>query len=199
MPELSIQKGYGILTKRVGIDVDGILANFFPAYEKLWIEESGGINLFPANTLPPVWNWPEHYGYDPAILPRVWDRIKADPNFWSSLKPFKGVEDFLFDLSNMDHEVYFITDRPGVDSQLQTQIWLEAQGYMLPNVIISRRGKGIICEALCIEVYIDDKPENLEDVKEHEPADLYMLDYPYNQHCRAGKRISKLEDFLAVL
>lgn len=188
--------------KRVGIDVDGILACFFKAYEDLTVAVSG-VDLFPARypeQLPPTWNWPEHYGYSDQVMKEVWRRIKTDGNFWYSLGPLPGAEAFLEALDTPGIEAYFITDRPGVGAQLQTAQWLNDAGYPLPSVIISRKGKGIVCNALSLDYYIDDKTENIQDVVAKSPGtSAYLLDYPYNRACEDGIRVKSLAEFLEVI
>lgn len=183
---------------RVGVDVDGILANFFTAYENLVIQVAGedkfGANKYP--TLPCTWNWPQFHGYDESTIAEVWTRIKGDTTFWASLEALPGADNFLERLDNSNHEVYFITDRPGIGPQVQTQYWLAQHGYWGPNVIISRKGKGVVCDALSLEVYIDDKPENVSDCFTRAPdTRLFLLDYPYNQASEEGTRVRSLDEF----
>lgn len=188
----------------IGIDVDGVLANFFPPYEKLWIKYAGGVNLFPPDTLPPTWNWPEFYGYDPSLASKVWADIKTDPDFWFNEDAMPGADDFIAAISNSSHEVYFITDRPGIEPQNQTSEWLIQHGYLDPSVIISRKGKGVVCDALSIDYYIDDKAENIKDVVKKSPSTkVFCLDYPYNREKAdllvGSIVITSLEDFLGQI
>jgi uncharacterized HAD superfamily protein len=173
----------GVFALRIGIDVDGILADFFSAYEELMVEIDG-VDRFPARypaVLPPVWNWPQHYGYSEQVVGEAWRRIKDDPTFWIRLGLLPGAKEFLAQLDQTDHELYFITDRPGTEPQLQTFAWLEMNGLHAPSVIISRKGKGVVCDALSIDYYIDDKRENILDVVDKSPTtQVYLLSYPYN-------------------
>jgi hypothetical protein len=114
------------------------------------------------------------------------------------LKPLPGAKEFLEKLANHAHEVYFITDRPGLYTQLQTLTWLDP---VFPGacVIISRKGKGIAAKALSLDVYLDDKVENIEDMWEISPGtDTFMLKYPYNatlQESMGDRAVSSLEEF----
>ena len=181
----------------VGVDVDGVLACFFKAYEDLTVKVAG-VDLFPARypaVLPPTWDWPEHYGYSAETMKEVWRQIKADTLFWKNLDPLPGAVNFLKKLYSTNHEVYFITDRAGNEPQFQTHWWLQDQGFDEPNVIISRKGKGSACTALSIELYIDDKGENVLDVMEKSPETrTLLLTYPYNKHIEGVERIEGLEE-----
>lgn len=188
----------------VGLDVDGILANFFKAYEDI-IVEATGVDKFPARypvLLPPTWNWPEFYGYDKKVISEVWRYIKQSPTFWTEMTALPYAKEFLEHLDKSDHEVYFITDRPGICSQMQTQLWLADNGFYGPNVIISRKGKGVVAAALSLDVYIDDKGENIVDVVEKAPGTrVYMLKYPYNEEwiSKSPRTLLSLQDFEVAL
>lgn len=197
--------------KVIGFDVDGVLANFFDAYERVIIEVSGedrfGEDRYP-NQLPQSWNWPqESFGYSSEVINEVWRKIKNDAEFWWMLDPLPGVDDFLTSFSILAEakgwELYFITDRPGIDAQAQTADWLWRYGVDQNHVIISRKGKGAVCSALSIDYYIDDKPENIVDVWEKSPeTELFLLDYPYNQDGQGNAvftRVHSLNQFLGVI
>lgn len=173
----------------LGVDVDGVLGNFFSLYERLTIKTTGrdlfGDKAYPAQ-LPQCWNWPESFGYTDKEMQAVWAAIKADPGFWLQEEPLQGATELLTELCKLDDQVYFITDRPGVNPQLQTAVWLQMQGYMLPSVIISSASKGPTkgecCKLLKVSRYVDDKAENILDVLEKSPdTKAHLLAYPYNQ------------------
>jgi hypothetical protein len=188
----------------IGVDVDGVLANFFKAYESLIIRSSGvnlfGDKLYP-NALPQTWNWPETFGYEMRTIADVWDKIKASNSFWWHLEPLPGAEEFLRKLYESKHEAYFITDRPGVTAQVQTAQWLEKYGYKYPSVIISRKGKGAACDALSVDYYIDDKYENVVDVLDISPyTKVSLLTYPYNSISKISMpRVDNLNQFWEVI
>ena len=200
---------------RIGIDVDGVLANFFKAYETLTIAVAGedrfGDKKWP-NQLPQTWNWPETFGYSKETMNQVWASIKRNPKFWVSMEPLPGVSSFLDSLEQLNrqnHEIYFITDRPGINAQRQTAAWLEEFPFSFPSVIISgpHARKGQIAKGLALDFYLDDKFENVMDVLGKSPSTrTYMLSYPYNNESdmqeqvkfQGGTIITKLEDFFLL-
>lgn len=168
--------------KRLGVDIDGVLANFFIGYENL-IVEIAGEDKFPKDTLPPTWNWPEHYGYSKEIVAEAWKRIKTSEDFWLGLPALPGADQFLQRLSATKHEVYFITDRPGNNPQWQSANWLWVGGYEHAAVIVTGgQLKSVIANALQLDVFIDDKPGNIMDLAECFLGRTFMLAYPYNAH-----------------
>lgn len=174
---------------RIGFDMDGVLANFYDAYEQKCIEADLGIDRFPrrgrqgVSIHPPCWNWPEHYGYAKAVVSAAWQSIKNDESFWAELPVMDpaGVEIARELHEDPDHDVYFVTARPGRRSKLQTETWLEAQGIAAPTVLMSDQ-KGYIAKALNLEVYIDDKIENCLQVRAMSPSTrCYCPDRDYNR------------------
>lgn len=170
---------------RIGFDIDGVLANFFTAYEKQVIEKANGLDLFGQNkyphNLPPTWNWPEHYGYDDGVVSKVWAYIKDNPMFWDTLEVLPAL-DLVVDMDYVSNDLYFITDRPGQGAQAVTANWLASELGFIPSTIISRKGKGLAANALDLDLYIDDKVENVLDCQEKAPSCRTYLapQYPYN-------------------
>ena len=61
----------------------------------------------------------------------------------------------------------FLTKRPesaGATAQLQTQRWLQAQGFTLPSVFVVQGSRGRVADAFNLHFVIDDRPENCLDV-----------------------------------
>lgn len=176
---------------KVGIDCDGVLAAFVPAYQNLCIRLTGK-NLFHAGDRsdPPVWHWPQLRGYTPEEMDKVWSAIKTDPAFWLNLGDLDGLNDLrrVYRTLCRDHEVYFITARVGESAKWQTEAWLhlrlmhevwETPGT--PTVLISSQ-KGLCCKALDLDVYVDDNMDNVRDcVKTARNTRTYLLDRAYNQ------------------
>lgn len=186
---------------RIGFDIDGVIACFYEGYERLMVEITGvdrfGCHRWPHET-PAVWDWPQLYGYAPDVIADAWKRIKASETFWLTLPTMPDLAALQgFNLN--DHQVYFVTDRPGATAKRQTELWLMRYGVACPTVIISRKGKGIVCEALDLELYIDDKGENIVDVDARAPnTHGVLLERPYNQHVTVKHRAETLADVLPV-
>lgn len=152
---------------RIGFDIDGVLANFIPSYQKLAIEVAGK-DLFDRGDYknPPCWNWPEYRGYSKETMKEVWNRIKNDERFWMDLDPLPGVSTLrmcILDLQRY-HEIYFVTSRVGSDVKWQTEQWLRLHlAIDLPTVLISS-AKGLCAKALKLDCYLDDNADNVNDV-----------------------------------
>jgi hypothetical protein len=181
---------------KVMFDIDGCLANFAQAYETLVVEKAGGENLFPPNTLPPVWDWPQHYGYSDEVVAEAWKEIKLSQTFWRYLQPLEGMGHARC-VNPFIHDVYYITDRTGKYAKQQTEDWLAIQGARRPTVLIAA-DKAPIVQALKLDCVIDDKLEHAVAVNLNCPTTrVYLLDRPYNQgECYGAKRIGSVREFI---
>lgn len=173
---------------RIGVDIDGVLANFNSAYIAKCIAVTGR-DLFPPRPFDIVtWEFPESYGYTKAEVSAVWASIKESLNFWFSLKPYFDTQTSLEMLcarqDTYKDEVYFITARPGTEVKFQTERWLEVYAPFnawTPTVLISSQ-KGMCAKALELDMYIDDRLENVYDVREKSyNTSVYLMDRTWNQ------------------
>lgn len=196
---------------RIGFDIDGVLANFTAAYQRLVVEVAGVDRFQPGDiTNPPCWNWPEYRGYSTAVVQEVWRRIAASESFWFELGILDGADTLRHVIGSLedDHDVYFITSRVGQAVKRQTEAWLEEQiGMQIPTVLISNE-KALCMVALSLDAYIDD---NLDNVRSCEVAlqneraraaamaqppkldtKVFLLDYAYNADTRIFSDVTRV-------
>lgn len=181
---------------RIGLDIDGVLADFNRAYA-IQLRDVTGRDLIPPGynfDAVPVWDWEKALGYTNEEVSEVWKVIKTHSNFWVRLGSLPGARHLKQLDSDSTNEIYYITSRPGYTSKIQTELWLKARGVMNPTVLISSN-KGPIAAGLGLDVFIDDKPENISDVIKHSSARCYLLDYPYNRHA-SFVRVNSLTEAL---
>lgn len=158
---------------RLGIDLDGVLANFTDAFADVLAKTSGRMLVTEYPYDPLVWDWPQHVGFTDAEVTAAWKRVHQSPDFWQSLLPKDGAVAFLDQLwrwvayrnwgHGESHEVYFITNRDGLRAKDQTEQWLIRHGFggKHPTVLIARGEKGPLVPALGLTHVVDDRPENL--------------------------------------
>lgn len=197
----------------IGVDIDGVLANFTDSYAALLTKQTGII--FPKNssTWPTEWYWDRAAGVQKPDENAVWDQIKSS-TFWLDLAPLPGAEDTLQLLSARRYagdQIYFITTRPGLKAKLLTEFWLRNWGFSNPTVLIagSEAAKGQLASALKLDLFIDDKPENCEAVLEatkkvieartvEYPCKVCLVNAPYNQNM-SDIRMYRVASALAAL
>jgi len=175
------------MTLRIGVDLDGVLADLASAYRdvdrRLFgaeaaqdpAPESPGENAGAEGGDADVATEDSGRGAARSLREErrrrqiVWHAIETTHDFWTTLKPTEeGVTARLAQAAARHRwEVFFITRRPetaGETAQRQTQRWLAAQGFELPSVIVARESRGKLAAALELDILVDDTPQNGVDV-----------------------------------
>jgi hypothetical protein len=201
---------------RIGIDMDGCLADFNTAFINLIIKETGE-DLFPPRPFDITeWHYPQSFGYtNGKHLNKVWKAIEESDTFWETLKPLKGAQETIIQLYGRvlkGDDVYFITTRPStgkVSAKHQTEKWLMNQtvGYLdiwadfYPTVLVTSQ-KGAVAQALNLTHLIDDKWENCVDVEvSTDETQVYLLDRSWNQGMEDNwiQRVGSVMDMIKEL
>ncbi len=188
---------------RIGFDVDGVLANFTEVYGRLLIEfdPDHEVRWFPdsldAEVGPPCWHWDYHYGYSKETTQRVWNCIKSTPSIWAVLPELDNMALLRkWWLVNAEkHDIYFITNRPGDGAKLATEEWLRngLQDSWTPTVLIVDN-KGAACRLLNLDIYIDDRTENVQSVAEQAPTvHLFIQSRAYNRDANLAWWVERVE------
>lgn len=170
------------MSLRVGVDMDGTIADLSSAYHEVERRLFGARPL-PASPVPDD-EALEESAQEEASAGRValkaarheaherdqvWQAIRQTEDFWLGLRPLEpGVVRRLHEVSvHRGWEVFFMTQRPetaGQTVQRQTQQWLRREGFELPSVLTLSGGRGHAAAALELDVLLDDYPKNCVDV-----------------------------------
>jgi FMN phosphatase YigB (HAD superfamily) len=178
---------------RIGFDIDGVLADFNKSFIELVIEITGEDKFPPRPFAIPTWHYPQHYGYSDEAMDfvngPVWNAVRTAETFWADLDSYEWTHDVLDDLMSLrhhGHDIYFITDRPGVRAKEQTEHWLHWKGFDEPTVLISG-AKGLVAQALNLDAYVDDRAENVDKVAAASfTTRAFLLNRPWNASYGAG-------------
>jgi uncharacterized HAD superfamily protein len=174
----------------VQCDVDGVLADFTTAFRREARRYDSGISLEHHA-------WPFDLDIPKGIVNMVWSTIKANPGWWAGVEglPLILEWDRLGDLVN-EHDVYFVTARPGPQARLATVAWLEDQEIVAP-VVIRASDKAAIARAIGATHSIEDHPGNALAIAQQGPRS-YLLDQPWNRGEDHGlvTRVTTLDAFL---
>lgn len=193
------------MSLKIGFDVDGILADFNSSYVKRVIQVTDQ-DKFPdgdPNNYIKTWYYvTDQFGYTKAQDKEVWKSITSDPTFWIDVIPYPDAKETISKLADLwddGNEIYFITNRPGIKTKLQTEQWLINLGTgILPTVIVSEE-KGLNARALKLDFYIDDKNENCTDVRDHSTTNCLMLARGWNEDKPGIPRIPKVSEFFKAM
>jgi len=193
------------MTLRVGFDLDGVLADMSAALRR---EERRIFGAPDAGVSPETPR--EARNLTAAQNERLWRAVATVENFWQTLSEIEpGAIAALAARARFERwEVIFLTSRPetaGDTAQLQTQRWLDVNGFDLPSVFVVSGSRGKIADALDLDVVVDDLPENAMDVlSDSRAAAILFWRQPPDavpasllQHgCRI---VSSIEECLALL
>lgn len=132
----------------------------------------------------------------------VWAKVRSTYNWWMTLNPIVSQDEInLLNDTIRSHQVYFITARPktkGLSADMQTRYWLSSIGVQVDHaqVIATQSGKkGILCKALDLDVALDDKPSEVQDIRKY-GVYCYTRRWPYNNSSENAPHVDSLSEFL---
>lgn len=111
---------------------------------------------------------------------QLWDRVKKIENFWTALPELEPgiIKRLARNVAERRWEVIFLTTRPttaGDLVQLQSQRWLREHGFEFPSVFVVHRSRGKIADALGLDAFVDDRPENCLDIAVESKAKVILV------------------------
>jgi 5'(3')-deoxyribonucleotidase len=188
---------------KLGLDLDGVFANFNDAFAEQLITTTGK-NPFPADWRPQVWDWMTPLGYSKREIEQTWAAVDTNPLWWAELASLEWAQHALIELSQavarQQIEIVFLTTRHSPTAHWQSVEWLRTRFALrvMPQVCICKNpeSKGLMAKALGLEIVLDDYAPNLLAVKRHSPETrVVILDQPWNAAPldRVGLRVLSYE------
>ena len=168
----------------VGLDIDGVLADFLSPF-LLRLEERIGKGPIPAASLRSV-RLSAHPALTEEAVRECADAVRQDPGFWDGLDSLLSPEQWrrLEQLSQTG-QLSFITHRRGHESwdiHAVTSGWFRRHGITNPDVHLVEKEKSAVVERLGVVLFVDDNYENCQEVAERTGARVLMPHHPYNRH-----------------
>jgi uncharacterized HAD superfamily protein len=183
----------------LGLDIDGVLADFITPFLKLLELRTGTGSIDPASITDP--NFQQHPFLTGEIIFECMEAASYDPDFWRAMSPLLSSDQWqMLDRISNEHDVVFITHRWVRNTYDINQItcdWLRRHGLTRrPVVHFTQEKKSALIRKLGIELFVDDRHENCEDVATETDAVVLMPLRPYNQAFSHPKvrRIHELDE-----
>ncbi len=158
---------------RIGIDIDGVLADFRTAFHEAAMRclRHDVDDEQDLETLTPL---------SAGDVRRVWDHIAAAHNWWMEVPAYEPDQIArLYSLTRAaGWEVFFMTKRPpsaGDSVQFQTQWWIERFGFYLPAVMTVPGSRGDIANGLRLDLILDDQLINCVEVISTAPTKAVLV------------------------
>jgi len=183
----------------IGIDIDGVLANFVGGAKKL-VKKHFGIDMRESDhDEVKHYDWYKDYLSD-SQTNKFWKVLKATEDFWLNLQPTKAFQpnQVLNILNSLRHSenIYFISSAlptRGLPVTKQREAWLESYGILDAQVIITK-DKVKTAKDLGVKVFLEDSPYWIDQLKKA-GLKVFIISYPYNAG-RDGVYVPDLGSFL---
>jgi hypothetical protein len=162
------------MSLRIGIDVDGVLADFRTAFHdaavrslRRSVNDAAGTDDAPS-------------ALTARDVRRVWEYIEKTPNWWMEVPAYEPEQIArLYAITRASRwEVFFLTKRPssaGDSVQFQTQWWIERFGFYLPAVLTVPGSRGDIANGLRLDLLVDDQLINCVEVVSSSTAKAVLM------------------------
>jgi uncharacterized HAD superfamily protein len=182
----------------LAFDIDGVLADFITPFLQLLAARTRSGSIDPASITDP--NFMQHPFLSRELISECMEAASYDPEFWRAMSPLLSTEQWqALDRISSEQEVVFITHRWVRDTYDINEItcdWLRRHGLTRPVVYFTQEKKSALIRKLRIELFVDDRHENCEDVATETDALVFMPHRPYNQafHHPKVRRIHEFDE-----
>jgi hypothetical protein len=158
---------------RIGIDVDGVIADFRTAFH------AAALRCLKRDVSDQE-DFDSPSPLSPDDIRRVWDYIARTQNWWMEVQAYEPeqIARLYSAARGRGWEIFFMTKRPpsaGDSVQFQTQWWIERFGYYLPAVLTVPGSRGEVANGLRLDIVIDDQSMNCIEVISASPAKALLM------------------------
>lgn len=179
----------------LGLDIDGVLADFISPFLRVLGTRMGGGPIDPESVTDP--NFMNHPLITAEIISECVANISDDPQFWEALAPLPSKKQWqALDRLSRERNLVFVThryERETYDIGQVTRDWLRKHGVSEPVVYFTQSHKSELIEKLNVELFVDDRHENCRDVAENTRAIVLMPHRTYNQSFN-HPRVQRIHD-----
>ena len=187
----------------VGLDIDGVIADFLPPFLEILAERVGKGPIDPESIIDP--SFISHPSIPNEAISDCMMEVSYNARFWQQLAPLPTARQWqtLNELSRAGRLV-FLTHRYERDTYSIHEVtcdWLKQHGVSDPVVYFTQKQKSKLVKKLKVELFVDDRHENCLDVAENTEAVVLMPHRSYNGSFSHPKvqRIQDLEELFSYL
>ena len=187
----------------VGLDIDGVLADFLSPFLKVLAQRAGTEPIDPLSITDP--SFIKHPFISNNTISACMVEVSNDAAFWQELEPLPTAKQWrALDGLSREGRLVFVTHRYERETYSIHQVtcdWLKKQGVSNPVVYFTQEHKSDLVRKLKVQLFVDDRHENCLDVAENTDAVVMMPHRSYNGSFRHPKvqRILDLEELFAYL
>jgi uncharacterized HAD superfamily protein len=187
----------------VGLDIDGVLADFLPPFLKLLEARAGRGPIQVESITDP--SFVSHPYISNEMISDCMIEVSYDSRFWQNLEPLATAPQWqILEELSRDERLVFVTHRYERGTYSIREItcdWLKKHGIKNPVVYFTQSYKSELVRELKIELFVDDRHENCLDVAEKTDAVVMMPHRSYNNSFEHPKvqRIQDLEELFSYL
>ena len=184
-------------SKRILIDIDGVLADYNGGIAKIIIDRYGIEVPISGKDITDWYQYRNTIGRN--LWKDVWKFVNDNPSFMCNLNPLASPYEFSrIESLNLNNDLYFVTNRASIGIKIITEKWLMKHNISYPTVILSKH-KGLIAAGLEADFIIEDSPKNIISIYRDSPkTKIYLMSYPYNKEVEylATKCVNSIGEFL---
>ncbi len=187
----------------IGLDIDGVLADFMSPFLRVLEQRSGNGPIDPATIADP--NFSNYPFLSKELLSNCIEEVSGDPTFWQELTPLPSPGQWrALDSLSREERLVFVTHRYERDHYSIHKVtcdWLRSHGVSQPVVYFTQSQKSELIGQLKVDLFVDDRHENCRDVADNTRAVVLMPHRFYNQsfsHPRV-RRINDLDEMFSYL
>ncbi len=187
----------------VGLDIDGVLADFLSPFLKILAQRVGSGPIDPLSITDP--SFISHPFISSEVISECMVEVSYKERFWQELEPLPTSRQWqALDKLSRDRKLVFVThryERETYSIHKVTCDWLKAHGVREPVIHFTQDQKSALVRKLKVQLFVDDRHENCLDVAENTEAVVMMPHRSYNGSFRHPKvqRIQDLEELFAYL
>lgn len=184
----------------IAVDVDGVLLDTMITFCEIYNEVYSGSKGFKSKSKEDVTSWQFNHDWNlpDTALWHIFDLIAEQLLFVPFVDPHASVvmrklrRKFIVDIVTARKE----KDKGELVAKLHKHRIMEGVNYDALHTV-DRHDFNVKLD-MCYNIYIDDNPNLVENIKQHEDKLLLLYDQPWNQNCICSDNVIRVKNWREV-